>query len=290
MLVRLSALLAAMAIIVGCMSLPSNDRVDGARLRVASLNALYIRPSGPRFEAWLDRREAMVSAIAEIDADIFALQEVETFDGRPLNEDNLQLDFLMERLPSYGFAAIGPPERVPSTQPILYRKDRFRLVDEGFYFYPGQGDPVFPRRADRRQNRYASWALLQPLEGGSPIHVHNFHFDHQSGTRRQEAASRIATEIAPAVARGEPVLVIGDLNALRHSPTAAILRRAGLAFSQMTGPTFHFGTGIGAFPAIDHLLYSDRFEPVGRGVVFRRNYDGQLPSDHHPVVQDFILH
>lgn len=289
MVLRLLVLFVAFTIVSGCTSLPPNNQGAVAGLRVASFNALYIHPSGPRYDAWLERRDAFAATIQEIDADILALQEVATVDGQPFNAENLQLDFLMERLPHYGFAAIGPPGAVPSTQPILYRKDRFRLIDEGFYFFPGQGDPVHPRRADGRQNRYASWALFQSLDGGAPIQVHNFHFDHRSGTRRQEAASQIAEFVAGAISRSEPVLALGDLNALGQSPTAAILRKAGLAFSELAGPTFHFGTGIGAFPAIDHLLFSNRFKPVGRGGVFRRNYDGQLPSDHHPVVQDLIL-
>lgn len=97
------------------------DEPSGDTLRIASFNLHFIRPEGRLFERWLRRRDAVIAAIRELDADIVALQEVETFAGRAFNDGNLQLDWLREQLPDYAVAAVGDVRSYPSTQPVLYK-------------------------------------------------------------------------------------------------------------------------------------------------------------------------
>lgn len=105
-------------------------------LRVVTMNVHYIlldaKDDDPWSVAgWQRRRAAMVQVLASLDADLIAFQEMETFQRGNDGSVNLARDDLLAAMPGFALAASGDWRRFPSTQPIFYRKDRLRLLDQG---------------------------------------------------------------------------------------------------------------------------------------------------------------
>ncbi|SLN42283.1 Endonuclease/Exonuclease/phosphatase family protein [Roseivivax jejudonensis] len=264
---------------------------DGA-IRVATHNVHYIwgRRATGRWSVgdWEARAPALDAALKATGADLVAFQEMETFEGGNSDARNLARSHLLDANPGYAAAAIGPWRRFPSTQPIFYRPDRLELRDQGWFFFSDMPDTIYSRTFDGSYPAFASWAeFVDPA--GRAFRVVNVHFDAGSGENRLKSARLVARRIAPWIDDGQPVLLMGDLNARAGAPTLDILAEAGLDFAPIDGATFHFDLGINLFGAIDHIAASDRFERVTDPVVLRRRFAGDWPSDHYPVVADYRL-
>jgi endonuclease/exonuclease/phosphatase family metal-dependent hydrolase len=224
-----------------------------------------------------------------MEADIVAFQEMETFAGGSGSAQNLALDFLLERNPGFAVAASGDWREFPSTQPILYRTERLRLLDEGWFFFSDTPDVIYSRTFDGSWPAFAAWAEFQPRDGGAPFRVVNVHFEHRSASNRLLSAALVRDRIAPVIAGGRTVFVVGDLNARRTSPTAQRIAEAGIVFAPVDGATYHFDRGLNLFFAIDHLGATADVARAGEPFVLRHRFAGRWPSDHYPVVADYFL-
>jgi endonuclease/exonuclease/phosphatase family metal-dependent hydrolase len=266
--------------------------VPGA-IRIATHNVHYIDLTDPESRwsraGWERRRDALDAAFKTMEADIVAFQEMETFAGGSGSAENLALDFLLARNPGFAAAAAGDWRVFPSTQPILYRTDRFRLLDQGWFFFSETPDVIYSRTFDGSWPAFASWAEFEPRAGGAPFRVVNVHFEYRSASNRLLSAALVRERIAPVIAEGRAVFVVGDLNARRGSPTARRIAEAGIVFAPVEGSTYHFDRGLNLFFAIDHLGATEGVERVGDPVVLRQRFGGRWPSDHYPVFADFRL-
>lgn len=299
-LVRAIALLALVAALaVGCQSLrngragaPLGEPPEGA-LRLATHNVHYIRlnrATGRWSVAdWEARRGALDAAFEALGADAVAFQEMESFAGGSEGRVNLALDWLLARNPDYAAAAVGDPAAFPSTQPILYRRDRLALEGQGWFFFSKTPEAIYSRGFDGAPPSFAAWARFRDRREGAAFTLLNVHFDHGSWTNRRRSAELVAAWAAPRIAAGETVLLAGDLNARAGSPTVAILERAGLRFAPVAGSTFHFDRGLNLFGAIDHVALGPGASLLGAPAVLRRRFEGEWPSDHYPVAADVRL-
>lgn len=262
-------------------------------LRVATWNVHYIRldqATGPWSLADWDRRKGpMDDAFKAMGADIVAFQEMESFQGGDDGSVNLARDHLLALNPAYAAAASGDWRVFPSTQPILYHRDRLRLLDQGWFFFSDTPDVIYARTYDGSWPAFASWARFAPRDGGPAFHVVNVHFEYRSGSNRLRSAALVAERIAPWIAAGQPVLLLGDINARAGSATARRLEDAGLVFTPVAGATYHFNRGLGLFGAIDHIAATADVTPAGPPVVLRQRFRGEWPSDHYPVLADLRL-
>ena len=262
-------------------------------VRVATLNVHYIRlneAEGPwSVGDWEERKAALHAAFEAVDADIFAFQEMESFAGGNEGSVNLARDWLLEQNPAYAAAATGDWRKFPSTQPIFYRRDRFRVLEQGWFFFSDTPDVIYSRTFDGSWPAFASWARFAPVDGGPAFRVVNVHFEYRSGSNRLLSAALVADRIAPWIEAGEPVILAGDTNARASSETAELLEEAGLRFAPVEGATYHFDRGINLFGAIDHLAATTGVALAGEPVVLRRRFGGEWPSDHYPVLADFRL-
>ena len=265
---------------------------EGA-LRIATHNVHYIdlrAEEGPwSVTGWEQRRGALAAAFEALAADAVAFQEMETFGGGSASRDNLALDWLLDRNPAYAAAAAGDPAAFPSTQPILYRRERLAVLDEGWFFFSETPGALYSRGFDGAPPSFASWARFRDREGGAAFALLNVHLDAGSWKNRRHSAELVAAFAADRMAAGEAVLLAGDLNARAGSPTLEILAAAGLTFAPVPGATFHLDRGLHLFGAIDHLAHGPGAQPLGPLAVLRERYDGEWPSDHHPVVGDFLI-
>lgn len=271
---------------------PPGTRAEGA-LRLATVNVHYIlltQETGPWSVAdWNRRRDAMDAAFKAMDADVVAFQEMESFAGGNSDEVNLARSFLLDRNPAYGAAAIGDWRVFPSTQPIFYRRDLLRVVDQGWFFFSDTPEVIYSRTFNGSYPAFASWAEFERRTDGRRFHVFNVHFEFSSRSNRHLSAALVRDRMAPVVARGGPVFLLGDLNDLAGSRTMAILQEAGVTFAPVRGATYHLNRGVNVLPAIDHIGAAGPARLVGGPVVLRQKFGGVWPTDHYPVQADYRM-
>ena len=279
--------------ILGCG--PQADPIPPApvhALRIATQNVHYIvlgQSTGPwSVGDWEDRKVSLDSAFKAIAPDIIGFQEMESFQRGDDGSVNLARDWLLAQNPDYAAGASGDWRTFPSTQPIFYRRDRFTLLDQGWFFFSDKPDVIYSRTFDGSYPAFASTVRLRDA-AGKVLTVVNVHFEYKSGSNRLASARLVAQRMAPLIAAGERVVLIGDLNALRGSRTADILKDAGFIFLPVTGSTYHLNRGINLFGAIDHIALAGPVSAAGPPQVQRRQFAGRWPSDHYAVVADVTL-
>ena len=271
-------------------AVPLQD-APGGTLRVASYNVHYIILSQETgawsVGDWERRKGPLDAAFQAVNADIMAFQEMESF-GRGMDKNiNLARDWLLARNPDYAAAANGDAAVFPSTQPIFYRKDRLRLLDQGWFFFSETPNVIYSRTFNGSWPAFASWARF--AVDGTEMRVVNVHNDYASLSNRRLSSDLIAKRIKPWIDAGEKVMVVGDFNARAGGEPLTIVERVGIDFVPVTGATVHFNRGLNLFGAIDHLGVSEGVRLVGETQVLRQRFDGEWPTDHYPVVGDFVL-
>ena len=281
--------LALAVLLVGCQQVrlsggPKLGAPAGA-LRVASYNVHYI--IGNRAEGawsladWAARKGPMARAVAALDADIIAFQEMETFRGSNNDDDNLAREWLLAQVPGYEAAAIGDWRAFPSTQPIFYRPDRMRLLDQGWLMFSDTPDVAYSRTFDGSWSAFASWAEFEAE--GRVFRVVNLHTDYRSGSNRTKSIALVAERV---VSWDMPVIVAGDFNARAGSSLLGQMEAVGVTFADVPGATYHFNRGINLFGAIDHVGVTNGLRLAGEAVVVRSRFGDVWPTDHYPVVVD----
>lgn len=238
-------------------------------------------PSQASFEA---RAQEIADAIAALDADVVALQEIET---------QTALNAVLTRLPSFPhseFGELGFPasvdvavvSRLPITE-VHRHQDRLLI------------------RPDGSHTRFSRELLEVHLDvEGQRAVVFAAHFRSKSnddpGRRYAEAvaARDIALEVA---ARTNPSLVVlaGDLNDVPGSPPLDVLEADGaLVRASANDPPSEIGTYYyqGQWEAIDHLMVAPSAggEAVADSfLVIRDSSGGYGGSDHSAVRASFLL-
>lgn len=250
-------------------------------IRISSFNIHYVS-AGQKKLAWENRKEAVTEAIRELNADIIAFQEMETFAGGSYNTENKQLDWVLKHFPQYTAGAYGNAAEYPNTQPILYRRDRFEQKSQGFFFFSDTPDVIYSRTFNGSWPAFCSWTQLTDKQTGDDFYVYNVHFEYKSMSNRGKSATLVKSRIAPVVANS-PVILLGDINAASFSPTARKLKSTPLNLAKPAGATFHFNRGINLLPAIDHIFFSDHFVQAGKMERLRKKYSKVWPTDHYPV-------
>ncbi|SHI71261.1 Metal-dependent hydrolase, endonuclease/exonuclease/phosphatase family [Palleronia salina] len=299
LMLRTLALLFVTALVaVGCQTWRNGGQADlppppRDALRIATYNVHYIvlnDATGAWSRGdWERRKDPLAAAVAATGADVIAFQEMESFQRGSDGSVNLARDHLLAELPQYAAAADGPWETFPPTQPIFYRADRLRVLDEGWFFFSDTPDRIYSRTFDGGYPAFASWARLTDRTTGKSFRVVNIHTDYASYDNRAQSLALVAERIAPWQAAGETVFVTGDFNARLGSDLHAILEDRGLSFAPVEGATYHFDRGINLFGAIDHLAYTRGVGLAGGPWVLRRQFLGEWPTDHYPVVTDVTL-
>ena len=290
--------LLALLLAVGCQMQrnsggPAPGPQPGGALRVVTHNVHYVllNETEGRWSrsGWDRRKPALDAAFKALAADIAAFQEMESFAGGNESGVNLALDWLLAQNPDFAVAAVGDPADLPSTQPILYRRDRLELRDQGWFFFSETPEVIYSRTFNGSYPAFASWAVLRERATGRNVTVINVHFDFRSWENRRRSADLVAAEVRSRLAAGERVVLLGDVNARLGSPTHAILEGAGLRFLPVTGATVHFDRGLNLFSAIDHVAIGPGVAAEGVPMVLRQSFGGVWPSDHYPVAADLVL-
>ncbi|MEM6987571.1 MAG: endonuclease/exonuclease/phosphatase family protein [Pseudomonadota bacterium] len=297
LLSRCTVAIAALCLaLTGCQFAPSGAPpaiTDDNTLRVGTWNIHYIwlnRETGRWSRGdWHERKAAVDAVFKATDADVIAFQEMESFAGSDDDSVNLARTWLLEQNTDYAAAAIGDWRAFPSTQPMLYRHDRLRLLDQGWFFFSNTPDRIYSRTFDGSYPAFASWAQFEHRSTGHSFRMVNVHFDFSSAGNRRASTQLTVERTRDWVKHGETVFLVGDLNARAGSDLHDSLGAAGFNFISIDGSTYHFNLGVNLFGAIDHIATTAKAFLSNGPWVLRGKWEGDWPSDHYPVVADFAL-
>jgi len=260
-----------------------------AALRLASYNIRYLdltergedHPRG--LAAWAERRQLVLAVLRHLSPDVIGFQEMESWTGAPQAGPPLQQNWLRDQLPDYGVAACECATGRQSSQPIFFRTRRFAAIDQGI---EDLGTAPGLAGAFAGYSDLITWVRLRDRVSGSPLTVINLHLHFSDRLRRISGAEAGRSLAMAAMARGDRVVVLGDLNTLRPSRPVAVLESGGLTHVPIQGATYHFNHGLHLFDSIDHFFLGPGLVADGSAQILRARSGALWPSDHHPIWVD----
>ena len=247
-----------------------------------------------RGNGW-ERRCPWVCGLIEFQGfDIFGSQEV--LDG--------QLHDMLAQLPGYAYIGVGRDDGKAKGEysPIFYKKERFRLLDEGHFWLSEVTDR--PNKGwDAALPRICTWGHFLDRQTRRRFWFFNLHMDHVGVRAREESAKLVVAKIREMCGPREFVILTGDFNVGETSESYAVLRGSGLLYDTFdlaeikyawTGTENGFDPDRKTFRHIDYVFVTPGFrvlrygiltdtyrseEPAGSAKPFR----ARTPSDHFPV-------
>jgi endonuclease/exonuclease/phosphatase family metal-dependent hydrolase len=236
---------------------------------------------------WNHRKGFVADTIAGNGADIVGLQEVR----------NSQLKYIKSKLPQYAVYAAGrcDGEQSGESCPVLYRKDRFELLDSGTFWFSDTPSIAGSKGWGNLPPRICSWVHLAETHTGNGLYVYNLHLDHISQNSREKSVQLLMKKIA-ARQTNEAYIMMGDFNMEVQNPAMRWLNRIGLARPRLASfdvwqsihPNRSIGTRHGfnghfSGPQIDHIRFSSNLLAIDARID-NHSRNGRYPSDHFPVV------
>ncbi len=280
----LIAVIVPTLLLSGCAAATRLDG-DDATLRVMSYNIrLNLASDGPN--VWARRKEVVASMVGFHGADLVGLQEA-------LPEQLADLDALLPHFARFGSGRSA--ERAGEASAILYRRDRFELLEnDTFWLSP---TPAVPgsRGWDAAYERVVTWGRLRDRRTGRIFYHFNTHLDHAGVEARRQSAAMIVQKIEQ-VPADTPVILTGDFNDVPAGEPYKAITAAGFHDAFTISRTPHLGPAStwNAFKAIepgrriDFVFVRGPVE-VLRHAIFDDKFDGRFPSDHLPVLAELRL-
>lgn len=280
-----SLVLTAVAFIfAACSSNASKEEADNQEpvlMNVASFNIRMDTPNDGE-NAWPHRKELAKDLIRFHDFDIFGVQEA----------FRSQLDDLCE-LTQYACIGEGRDGNDQGEHSaILYKKDRFDLLEHGDFWFSETPDRVGLGWDATCCNRICSWGKFRDKKSGKEFFFFNSHFDHQGVVARRESAKLLLAKMKE-LAGNFPAFAVGDYNATPDSEPIQILQSDGLLKNSYdvselppygTVGTYHgFQKDAKALNRIDHIFVAGNIRVLKYGTL-NEMPNGQFPSDHFPIM------
>lgn len=260
---------------------------SGEKIRLVTYNMLFNIHDQDLDEEnrWPQRMPRVVELVRSMQADIVNTQELYPSQFQDLVAELEEFTFFPGQVSSDG-----------ESYGIFYRTDRFELISEKMQ-YP------------------LALVILKDLKTDKIVHVYNTHMPFSNMEKREANARLIADQLEP-VAQNNAVVFTGDLNTfpgrleLDKFPfydgdyVQRILSQGSLKNAQSVSLLGHFGPlgtftnngtdsqpfqGLGT-PGVflDHVFVSPQVQVITHGAE-SGTVGGHFPSDHMPVVVDFLV-
>ena len=307
---KMSTALCLLAVLLtGCVT---HQPAFATTFNLATFNVRFATTADKGELSWERRVPRMAEVVRRHDFDVFGIQE---------GSSNIVAGLLRE-LPDFVYAGQVTSPTAEGVG-VFYRRDRFRLVEKDFFWLSETPDVPGSRPKNPKWSKYVKWnrdatsLLLEDVTTGRRFRYVNTHLNHKGPREIKvfELDVVFRRVIDAALGRGECVVLTGDMNAkfpdadtpeaLRAlsdeavrqlAPTNPIARVMGplrdaflVSETPPEGP-FHTFTGWKDAPVarIDYVFVSPGVK-VRRYAVLDDRIDGQLPSDHHPVMVSLEL-
>ena len=241
--------------------------------------------------AWSARRPRVAEVIRRGGFQLIGFQEV----TRTMWPD------LVSDLSDYRFAD-GPDNHGPN--PIAFRPELFERLDSGRFALSEDPDDFTTVTWGSSGVRVCQWALLKHKATGRLVRMFNQHPDWKSMEQRVKGMKLVVSKIKAAKARGEMVILTGDMNDMEGEVSihkfapfderylvgdSIRLAKAVLRDSFDITETLHAGPVLSShgysdkpYARLDYIFVSDGF----RVLTHRTHNDrpgGKFPSDHDAV-------
>jgi len=236
---------------------------------------------------WSKRKDFAVKVIRDAAPDVLGVQEAQLS----------QVDELVEALPEYTNVGVGRrPDGSDEFSAVYFRRDRFHLSDAGTFWL--SDTPTVPGSTTWGNSlpRIATWVRLLDRTDKRRLIVINTHWDHESQPARLNSGKLLAARVHELSCDTEPVIVMGDFNAMPNNPAFATLVEQGnlrdtLSVAHPDEKNISTFNGFGRTkngPKIDAVLVSPQWQVEDAEII--RVREGKLfPSDHWPVTATVSL-
>jgi endonuclease/exonuclease/phosphatase family metal-dependent hydrolase len=270
-------LAAAPAVAPGAQAIAPRDT-----LSVMTFNIRYAHTQPP--DLWPDRLPVMVDLINRWRPDILGTQE----GLYP------QLRDLERTLPDYAWIGLGRDGGSRGEfMAVVDRRDRLEPLEYDHYWLSDTPAVMGSHTWGNSLPRMVTWVRFRERTSGRELVFVNTHFDHESQPSRERSAALISERLAGTRA-DLPLILGGDFYvAAGANPVYSILTgTAGFTDSWRavggsdTLGTFHGFKGVAAArgtPRIDWILTRGPVTALSSQIITDAR-NGQLPSDHFPVI------
>jgi endonuclease/exonuclease/phosphatase family metal-dependent hydrolase len=233
-----------------------------------------------------DRAPRFKQLVEKYQPDIIGTQET-TFTWKAYFNSNLT-DYDM-----VGCSREGPYSNSGEWSLILYRADRFELLDSGNFWL--SDTPKVPSKVEGSIClRICTWALLKDKNTGKTFVFANTHLDHSNDTIRMAQMDVLLKELGDLLDE-YPLFLTGDFNT---TPTSSVYSTVNAKLSDASKMakenkstidyTFdNYGT-INPGVTIDYCFYNNKKADAFWFTIANEQFGGYV-SDHYAIVCDFLL-
>lgn len=232
-----------------------------------------------------DRGKNVPQCIADYLPDSVGLQECE-------GTWYLTLDtYLKEKYDIVGVGRLTGIKCIGEATAIMYRKDKYKLIDSGTFWLSETPEKV-SIGWDARHHRTCTWAILENKNTGEQYAHINTHLDHKGELARIKGLDLV---LEKAGSFDMPVVVTGDFNFEKTDPLYTQLVSGNLRDTQdiaektMNGKTFHAYEGGEDGVPIDFICVNEKITSVKEYRIVRDIYGETYVSDHYPILADMVL-
>lgn len=272
---------------------PGSKTAKAGSIRLATFN---IRSNyGSDKQDWKTRRVSLDSLLRMYDFDIIGVQEPyqRQIDEMAKSYGHIYDHYVVNTLNSHVKPTIH-------SNPIFYKKDRFKLLKSGAFWFSETPDVAGSVSWEASQARNCVWVELYDKENKVSFFVFNSHFDHKSTVARSESA-KILIEKVRSIAGKSPIICTGDFNTNQTTKAFSTLSDNGLLVDahavakKVVNDDYKTSHGYTVIPPavdtkrIDHIFISGKSfsKKVNLWKCCVENFDGKWASDHYPVFIDF---
>lgn len=174
---------------------------------------------------------------------------------------------------------------------IMYRKDKYNLIDSGTFWLSETPDKV-SIGWDAKHHRTCTWVILENKETHEQYVHLNTHLDHMGELARTNG---LALVLEKAESFDLPVVVTGDFNFEKSDPLYTQLISGNLKDTQdmaeitMSGKTYHAYNGGEDGEPIDFICVNEKITSIKEYRIVRDMYGDTYLSDHYPIFADIII-
>jgi endonuclease/exonuclease/phosphatase family metal-dependent hydrolase len=260
-------------------------------LNVMTFN-IRLDTSSDSLNGWMYRKDVAARIIKNQDADIVGTQEVF------IN----QLNDLKSRLPEYGSLGVARTDGKEKGEfsAILYKKDRFKVIDSGTFWLSETPEVPGVKGWDAACERIATWGILEDIKSGKQFFAMNTHLDHIGKIAQSEGVNLILDRIGK-LNKGLSVILTGDFNIRPDNPAIGrVIDKSNPNHLVHTKEVAETQSGLqgtyhayGRIPEerrsfIDYIFVNESTKVFSHNVIPEK-LDEVYISDHAPVVAKIRL-
>ena len=234
---------------------------------------------------WEDRIPLMQQLLGAYNFDIIGVQEAFTS-----QLDDLELSQVYE----YIDHSI-PGDNGVSRTPILYKKDKFKVVKNGVFWLSESPDDPKGKAWDAPRPRICNWAIFEDKKSKVSFFMVNVHVWHQPlGIIAQEEGLNLLLRKAQELSEGNPIIITGDFNIDQNKPNYDLLDKSGIVRDSYNLTNTRMNASWGTFNGhnfdarpslrIDHIFVETKHRiNVHNWGIITDSFDKKFPADHFPV-------